>query len=153
MIISGERHIRAPREQVWAALHDIDILRRTIPGCREIEQTGERTYVGSASVGFAAIKGVYSGSVTLLEENDPSSLKLVVEARSGHAQIKGDVSVELEPNDGGTLVRYTGDARVSGPIAVFGQRLLPSATRALSEEFFANLERELVDGAEEPKRR
>jgi carbon monoxide dehydrogenase subunit G len=48
--------------------------------------------------------------------------------------------VYLEASDGGTLVRYEGDARVSGPLAAVGQRLLPSAAKAQTETFFKNVQ-------------
>ena len=36
MDMSGEYRIAAPREAVWAALNDPDLLRQCIPGCEEI---------------------------------------------------------------------------------------------------------------------
>ena len=33
MDMSGSYRITAPREQVWAALNDPEILKRCIPGC------------------------------------------------------------------------------------------------------------------------
>jgi hypothetical protein len=144
MNISGQRRLSVPVDQVWTAIHDVAVLRETIPGCRELRQTGPDTYEGEAAVGIAAIKGVYRGSMKLLEERASSYLRIGVAARSGHAEIKGEGSLELAADDGATLVQYAGDARISGPLALVGQRLLPSASKSLTEQFFDNLERRLT---------
>ena len=41
MKMTEEIRIEAPREQVFAALNDPDILRQAIPGCQELEKMGE----------------------------------------------------------------------------------------------------------------
>ena len=143
MNIAGQRRLAAPRERVWTLLHDVEVLRQTIPGCQELQQTDADTYTGAATVGIAAIKGLYKGSVKLLEEQEASLMRLQVQARSGHAEIKGEGRLDLEADGEGTLLRYEGEARISGPLAVVGQRLLPSASKALTEQFFDNLERRL----------
>jgi carbon monoxide dehydrogenase subunit G len=33
MDISGECWLPAPRDEVWRLLHDVDALRRCVPGC------------------------------------------------------------------------------------------------------------------------
>jgi carbon monoxide dehydrogenase subunit G len=86
------------------------------------------------------IKGLYKGTLELTEENPYSGATIRVEARSGHAEIRGTGDVQLEASDGGTLVRYRGEARISGPLAAVGQRLLPSATKSLTQAFLKNVE-------------
>jgi len=36
MDMTGEYRIAAPREKVWEALNDPDILKASIPGCQEL---------------------------------------------------------------------------------------------------------------------
>ncbi|MET0295467.1 MAG: SRPBCC domain-containing protein, partial [Phenylobacterium sp.] len=40
MELSGAQIIPAPRERVWAALNDPEVLRRCIPGCESLERVG-----------------------------------------------------------------------------------------------------------------
>lgn len=143
MNISGERQLSAPVDKVWRGIHDVDVLRETVPGCKELTQTAPDTYTGAASVGIAVIKGLYHGTLRLLEERDESFLRVAVSAQSGHAEIQGEGSLELEAKDGSTLLRYSGQAHIKGPLAAVGQRLLPSATRSLTEQFFDNLEQKM----------
>ena len=41
MDMSGEYRIAAPREEVWKALNDEQVLKICIPGCEEIARTSE----------------------------------------------------------------------------------------------------------------
>ncbi|HLF77209.1 MAG TPA: carbon monoxide dehydrogenase subunit G [Dehalococcoidia bacterium] len=140
MEISGQHQLPAPPEAVWQLLHDVAALRQTVPGCQELETVGEDSFAGAASVGIGVIKGLYKGTMRLVEQREPSFARIEVLAKSSHAEIKGSGEVSLEPTDGGTLLRYTGEARMSGPLAAVGQRLLPAAAKAQTETFFKNVE-------------
>ena len=139
MQVSGEHKLHAPIASVWRALHDVDVLRVTVPGCQNLEQTSDNTFTGSATVGIAVIKGTYKGTLKLVEQREPEFARIAVQAKSGHAEIRGEGELALEASGDETLLRYTGDARISGPLAVVGQRLLPSASKNLTEEFFNNV--------------
>lgn len=143
MKISGELRLAVDRDELFRAIHDVAVLRDTVPGCEALEQTGPTVYSGRAKVGIAVIKGTYNGSVNLVEEREPEYIRVRVEARSGHAEIQGDGDLMLSADAGATLVRYEGDARIRGPLAAVGQRLLPSASKSLTEQFFRNLEKKL----------
>jgi uncharacterized protein len=143
MEITGERWLPAPPEVVWESLHDVDTLRATIPGCKELTQTAPNRFEGSATVGIGVIKGLYKGGLELTMEKLYSEACVEVNARSGHAEVRGTGDIQLEPSGQGTLVRYRGEARMSGPIAGVGQRLLPAATRSLTESFLKNVEASL----------
>ena len=38
MELSGDVYIPAPRQQVWDALNDPEVLRQAVPGCQGIEK-------------------------------------------------------------------------------------------------------------------
>jgi hypothetical protein len=143
MDITGEQWLPSTPDVVWRALHDVDVLRVCVPGCQELTQTGPESYAGAASVGIGVIKGLYKGTLRLQEEREPDFVRVQVDAKSGHAEISGDGSLFLEPQRDGTLLRYEANARMRGPIAVVGQRLLPAATKSLAAKFFENLEGKL----------
>jgi carbon monoxide dehydrogenase subunit G len=147
MNVSGSYLLPAPPERVWLAVHDVEILRQTLPDCEQLDQTGPSTYAGVARVGIAVIRGLYTGTVRLSQEREPEFLWVSVEARSGHAQFKGEGSMTLQPTEHGSRLTYSGEARVFGPVAAVGQRLIPSAAKSLSERFLENLERKLTETA------
>ncbi len=41
MEMNGEERIAAPRQLVWEALNDPDVLRECIPGCESLEKSSD----------------------------------------------------------------------------------------------------------------
>jgi carbon monoxide dehydrogenase subunit G len=52
----------------------------------------------------------------------------------------GDLAIDLEEQDGQTLLRYTTDAQVGGLIAAIGQRMLNRVAKMMVEQFFKKVE-------------
>ena len=65
MDLSDEILIPAPREKVYAALNDTEVLRDCIPGCEELERTGENELAAKVVLKVGPVKAKFSGEVTL----------------------------------------------------------------------------------------
>jgi uncharacterized protein len=129
--ISGSYTIDAPREQVWAALNDIEVLARVVPGCERLDQVGENEFEGQVKIGIQSIRGTYSGKIRLEDIQPPTHYKLVASGKSANGVVDGAGTVDLEEQDGKTLLRYGGDAQIGGVLASVGQRLIEGASRQL----------------------
>ncbi|MGZ6390663.1 MAG: CoxG family protein, partial [Ktedonobacterales bacterium] len=62
MDISGSYTLYAPRERVWAALLDPDMLKQTVPGCERLDKESEGTFLLRLNIGVASVKGIYDGT-------------------------------------------------------------------------------------------
>jgi len=147
MELSDSRTFDAPQALVWEVLTDPDTLRRTLPGCQKFDAIGEGVYDISMSVGIAAIKGTYTGTVQLLDERPPDAYSLKVSARGPAGFIDGRGDFTLAPageGDAQTVLSYTGQAQVGGKIAGVGQRLLHSGANLVIGMFFKALEKEVA---------
>lgn len=131
MKISGSYTIDAPREQVWEALNDMDVLARIVPGCERLEQVGDNEFEGTVKIGIQSIKGTYNGKIRLEDIQPPHHYKLVASGRSASGVVDGSGLVDLEEQDGKTLLKYNGDAQIGGTLASVGQRLIEGASRQL----------------------
>lgn len=150
MRITGEHTIRAPREQVWAALHDPAVLARTLPGVEQLEVTGEGRYQVTVTAGVASIRGTYHGDVELTEAEQPEGYRLRAAGAGGPGTISADARIRLADVDGqATLVSYDADAIVGGTLAGVGQRMVTGVSQRTAGEFFDAVERELT-GAPAP---
>jgi carbon monoxide dehydrogenase subunit G len=129
--ISGSYVLDAPREEVWAALNDIEVLARVVPGCERLEQTGEHEYEGTVKIGIQSIKGTYSGKIRLEDVQPPHHYKLVASGRSANGVVDGSGTVDLLEQDGKTILTYSGDVAIGGTLASVGQRLIEGASRQL----------------------
>jgi uncharacterized protein len=142
--VAGTYTIAAPREQVWRFLIDPERLAHCIPGAGKLEQIGENEYAGEINVGLAAVKGLYNGKVKLEDLQPPTHYRIVVDGKGKQGFIKGSGTMDLEEQEGKTLIRYAGDAQIGGPLASVGQRMIDGAAKTMITQFFTAMEAEVT---------
>ena len=143
MKIEATYEIDAPRERVFAALTEPEVLRRAIPGCESLEKTSADTYMATMKAGVGAIKGTFKGDVRLKDMRAPEHYRIVVEGKGAMGFAKGSADFDLEEKDGGTLIKYSGEMQIGGTIAGVGQRMIQGAAKMMASQFFAKLEAEV----------
>jgi len=145
MDITGEYTINAPREVVWHALNDPEVLKRTIPGCKELEQRSPTDLAAKVALKIGPISATFNGSVTLENLDPPSSYDIVGQGQGGAAGFaKGRARVELAEIDADTTkLTYTAKDEVGGKLATLGGRLIQATSNKLAGEFFGNFVKEL----------
>ena len=140
MDLTGEYRIPAPRETVWAALNNPDILKACIPGCEELNKTSDTELVAKVVAKIGPVKAAFGGKVTLSDLDPPNGYTITGEGQGGAAGFaKGGAKVRLEPANGGaaTVLRYAADAQIGGKLAQIGSRLVEGTAKKLADEFFA----------------
>ena len=145
MDITGRYRIAAPRELVWAALNDPDVLARCIPGCRELEQRSPTEMAAKVALKIGPISATFTGNVTLEDLVPPKSYVIVGQGQGGAAGFaKGRAHVELTDVEGGeTDLVYTAKAEVGGKLATLGGRLIQATSKKLADDFFGAFVREV----------
>lgn len=148
MKIAGEYQIDADRDRVWEALNDPDVLRRCIPGCESLTQTGENAFDARVKAAIGPVRATFASKLALENLDPPQRYTLTGESKAGAAGFgRGAADVELTERDGGTLLRYEADFKVGGKLAQVGSRLVTGATKKTADEFFGNFSRELDPAA------
>lgn len=145
MKVTGTTTMDAPKEKVWEAFMDPDILVSTIPGCDRLEETGENQYLATVTAGVGSIKGSYQGKVALSNLKKHESLTLDAQAAGATGTIGVEVQVTFTDLDGEkTQIDYDADATVGGVIGGVGQRMLTSVSKRMASEFFNNVNKVLT---------
>src|SRR5687767_15724707 len=142
MKIEGTQTLSAPRERVYQALIDPEVLQRCIPGCEKLELTEENTYTATLRAGVGAIKGNFQSTIRLEDMRPPEHYRIVVEGKGGPGFLKGTGDLDLEESEATTVIKYTGDVQIGGPIAGVGQRMIQGTARMMLTQFFGALEAE-----------
>ena len=143
MKLEGTYTFEAPRDVVWAALLDPEVLAKTMPGCERLERTGENEYQGDIKIKVGPVQGKFQGTVKLSDINDLESYSMEVDGKGAPGFVKGTGSVKLEPQGDSTLMHYSGDAQVGGRIASVGQRLLDSSAKAITRQSLDSLHKQI----------
>ncbi len=151
MDMTGEYKIAAPRDKVWAALNDPDVLKASIPGCEKLDKTGDDAFSATVVAKVGPVKAKFSGDVKLLNMNPPESYTISGEGKGGAAGFaKGGADVKLtEDGEGGTILTYTAKADIGGKLAQLGGRLIDGTSKKMADEFFSNLKEQVAPAAEE----
>jgi carbon monoxide dehydrogenase subunit G len=139
MDMNGEYQIAAPRQRVWEALNDPEVLRLCIPGCEEIVKLSDVEWTAKVTAKVGPVKAKFGGKVTLSDLDPPNGYTITGEGTGGAAGFaKGGAAVKLVDQGDGTLLTYTVKAQVGGKLAQIGSRLIDGASRKMAEEFFGN---------------
>ncbi len=137
MEMTGTRTIAAPREAVWAALNDPDVLRDCIPGCTALTGSPEEGFEAVVTQKVGPVKATFKGAVTVSDAHPPERYRIAGEGKGGVAGFaKGGADVALAEVEGGTELSYAVDAKVGGKIAQLGSRLVDSFAARMADDFF-----------------
>ena len=148
MDLKGKYRLPAPRETVWAALNDPDVLRACIPGCQKLEMTGDNEMEATVTAKVGPVKATFNGQVRLENINAPESFSIVGEGKGGIAGFaKGGADVLLkEEGPDATTLSYDVKAQVGGKLAQMGGRLIDSTAKKLAGQFFDNFAAHVAGG-------
>jgi carbon monoxide dehydrogenase subunit G len=145
MEMNNQQHIAAPRDRVWAALNDPDVLRNCIPGCETLERLPDDELAATVVLKVGPVKASFKGKVRFENVVAPASMTLVGEGSGGIAgHARGSANVALTEDAAGTMLTYVVDAQVGGKIAQLGARLIQSTSQKLAGEFFNKFEKQVA---------
>ncbi len=145
MRFSGERQVPRPVEHVWAALHDSEVLRATIPGCEELVPLDTGKYAATLAARVGPVADTYRGAFSIEDLHPGSALRVHVEGRGRCGRLEVDLRVRLATgrHPGATALRYEAHATVGGFVARLGNAALTIAGGHLTGCFFRDLDRSL----------
>jgi carbon monoxide dehydrogenase subunit G len=139
MDLTGEERITAPRDVVWAALNDPEVLRQCIPGCQNLELKSPTELAATVKIKIGPVSATFNGEVTLSNINAPESYTISGEGKGGIAGFaKGGADVTLKEDGTDTILLYRANAQVGGKIAQLGARLIDSTSQKLAQQFFSD---------------
>lgn len=137
MEMSGEYRIPAPRQKVWEALNDPEILKASIPGCQALEKRSDTEMAATVVTKIGPVKATFKGEVTLSNIDAPSGYTISGEGKGGVAGFaKGGADVSLVEDGGDTILRYAAKAQVGGKLAQLGARLIDATAKQMADQFF-----------------
>ncbi|MEC7964336.1 MAG: carbon monoxide dehydrogenase subunit G [Pseudomonadota bacterium] len=137
MELSDEIRISAPRDVVYAALNDPEVLQECIPGCEELIQHSPEELEAKVVLKIGPVKAKFSGAVTLDNSNAPGAFSLAGEGKGGAAGFaKGGADVTLAEDGEETVLTYVAKVEMGGKIAQLGSRLIQGTAKKLSAKFF-----------------
>ena len=138
MDMSGEYRIPAPRQTVWEALNDPEVLKAALPGCEELTADGENGFAAKVRAKVGPVSARFQGKVKLLDLDPPNGYRIEGEGTGGAAGFaKGGATVSLVEDGNDTVLTYQANASVGGKLAQIGSRLIDGTAKKMADDFFA----------------
>ena len=149
MDMSGEYTIPAPREKVWEALNDPEVLKQCIDGCQSLEKTSDTEFQAKVTAKVGPVKATFNGKVNLSDIDPPNGYTISGEGQGGVAGFaKGGAQVRLSGEGNETVLNYEANAEVGGKLASVGSRLVLGVAKKTADDFFSKFT-DIVGGGEE----
>jgi carbon monoxide dehydrogenase subunit G len=134
----GEYRFSASAMEVWLALNDPEVLKRTIPGCDAMERLTPTDYAGHLKVDLGLFNAGFSGTIRLSELDPPTNYRISVEAHGALAgSVTGSAKVRLVDLPDGAVLHYTAETALGGRLAKFGVKLMHGTATRYADKFFA----------------
>jgi uncharacterized protein len=150
MKMSGEEIIAAPREAVWRALNDTEVLRKCIPGCDSITRLSPTELTAKVTVKLGPVKAQFGGDIKLANIDPPNGYRISGKGNGVAGMASGGADVRLEDAPEGTKLSYDVDAQVGGKLAMLGARLIDSTAAQYAAQFFERFSKEAMAMAKSP---
>jgi carbon monoxide dehydrogenase subunit G len=143
MQIDNAFTVRAPIEDVWTYLLDVEKVAPCMPGAELTETIHDQAWKGKVNIAFGPVKLAFAGTVEM-QERDDATHRVSLHARGAEQKGKGaanaTVTSWLEPAEDGTLVQMQADITLTGAAAQLSRGLLPEISKKLTQQFADCLE-------------
>lgn len=137
MELEGEQLILAPRQRVWDALNDPDVLLKCIPGCEELQKINDNEMEARLLAKVGPVRARFTGKVRISDQVAPNSYTLHFKGSGGAAGIaSGQSAVTLHDEGESTRLHYTVQASVGGKLGQVGGRLIDASAKKMAADFF-----------------
>jgi carbon monoxide dehydrogenase subunit G len=137
MEFGGSYLVSAPREKVWQALNDTNVLKAIIPGCKRIDWTGATTLELEIEVNLGLMQPVFSGDLELRNIVPATSYTLAGKGRGGllgKAEAAADIT--LSDDGGHTRLVFAATGGADGGIMKLGKSLIGKSAQKIIDGFF-----------------
>jgi uncharacterized protein len=146
MDVKGSQKVAAPRQQVFNALLNPEVLKNSVPGCESaqfVDFPSGRQLKLVVSPNIPGLKGPYDIFLRTADVIAPSHLVLLAEPTSSLGSVKAACTVDLVDDDAGTMLNYNAHAEMEGKIAATPEIVMNGAMKLALSQFFKNFEKQV----------
>ena len=145
MELTGAMLMAAPRERVWQALNDPNVLVHCIPGCEEVQQVSPTETHTRVLLKMGPVRARFVGKILMSDIRPAEGCTLDFQGSGGAAGFARGTSVVTLASEGdGTRLQYSATASVGGKLGQIGGRMIDASAKQMAEQFFSALQAQLA---------
>jgi carbon monoxide dehydrogenase subunit G len=137
----GEITVAAPREAVFKALSDAPFFASCIEGVRDLTAIDATHYDAVLETRIAYMRFNFKVGVLLSRVTPSEEIEAKVEGTPMGmvGRLTATATTRLADADGGTVIRYSVDATLTGKLGSMGQPVLKAKAKEMEKQFSARL--------------
>lgn len=145
MELTGAMLMAAPREKVWQALNDPNVLVHCIPGCEEVQQVSPTETHTRVLLKMGPVRARFVGKILMSDIRPAEGCTLDFQGSGGAAGFARGTSVVTLASEGdATRLQYSATASVGGKLGQIGGRMIDASAKQMAEQFFSALQAQLA---------
>jgi carbon monoxide dehydrogenase subunit G len=145
MELTGAMLMAAPREKVWQALNDPNVLVHCIPGCEEVQQVSPVETHTRVLLKMGPVRARFVGKIMMSDVRPAEGCTLDFQGSGGAAGFARGTSVVTLASEGeGTRLLYSASASVGGKLGQIGGRMIDASAKQMADQFFSALQAQLA---------
>jgi uncharacterized protein len=139
--IAGEITVAAPREAVFKALSDAPFFASCIEGVRDFNAIDATHYTAVLETRIAYLRFNFKVEVEMTRLSPPEEIAARVEGTPMGmvGRLTATATTRLSDAGGGTLIRYSIDATLTGKLGSMGQPVLKAKAKEMERHFSEKL--------------
>jgi len=140
--IVGEIRVAAPREAVFQALSNAPFFASCIEGVRDLKEIDATHYDAVLETRIAYMRFSFKVVVEMCRISPPEEIEAKVEGTPTGmvGRLTATATTQLaDDTGGGTVIRYSIDATLTGKLGSMGQPVLKAKAKEMEKQFSARL--------------
>ena len=144
MNYNGTFEVKSSRDRVYAFATDPIKVTTIFPDVQDIQVIDSDNFLLKAKVGIGFVKGLMDIRCVITEKTPSKHVKLKANGTglSSAVELESDFTLDDTP-DGGTLVRWKTEAKISGLMARVGSRIMDSVASKYINQIIESLKEKL----------
>ena len=151
MELSNTFEVKAPIEEAWTKLTDLELIAPAMPGAQLEEVEGDE-YRGTVKVKVGPITAKYKGTAKIVDKDDDAKMVIIdAKGRDTRGQGNANATITAQLTEAGadvTKVELVTDLTLTGKVAQFARGVLSDVSTKLIGQFVDNLESDVFAGGD-----
>jgi carbon monoxide dehydrogenase subunit G len=135
--------VKAPIDEVYAALLDLERVAPAMPGAQVLEKSGDDSYKVAIKVKLGPVSMTYRGDVTIVDK-DPAAHRATLDVKAKEARGQGTATAKVElglvEQGDETVGTMKAHVQLAGKAAAMGRGVIEDVSARLVQTFANNLE-------------
>jgi carbon monoxide dehydrogenase subunit G len=141
---NGQEKITAAADTVWAFVNDPDKVGRCLPDVIEVTVRDPTHFDAVVRVGLGPVRGRFTFKFELQPDAQARRMNMKISGGGLGSALDLVAGADIVPADAATtLLNWTGEAVMRGPVAAVGGRVLDAQAQKLIAQTFANVRQKL----------